>query len=1058
MAEILSPGVYVEEVATQAQVIPGVTTSTMGIAGYALRGPANVATLVQSYEQYSRVFGGLVRESFMGLSMAAFFANGGRRAYVVRVPPADATSAGAKIQSVVYSQNVGEGNGSEQTIEGSLETAEGAAPVVIGSASVKWRVEDGSETDIVLRSFDNTTDVNLVPSQNGYTGRVFESLPPYDPELDQLIRGTVSVDFTVSAVGPVSIAVPVGSSSIVQASAGNSTNGASVTVDHKSGIISLKLNGTYVPVAGVSSQLQLSAYTSKTALLEVNTAGVDGNDYSLEFVAGGAAALSNVGDAWTYTFVAGTTTMANFEAAVIAAQSSGCPFSVVSFTAGTLAAPADEFGPENFSGGSNADDGVISVNYDYTSSAQSAEDCLGFIQTVDGAAITDGENIVIDDGINPAVTLEFDNNGGVSNVAVPFNALMSSQDVRDALIAAINALPASILAVKAVASENVNVGSYTLKLLPKTNADFNLYLSTTSTCVVGPLAADAGYGIWVGEVDQAQENYINYANGDFLFDTYGSAPHNKSAIVAAFTKDAWSLSPVSVGAWGNDLRVQVSGSANYFTASTGAYSRFDVVISLFDAGLGAFNVVEQYEELDFSDPTSAVYFADVINELSDFISVAEPAGDVPPTQLNAVGVSQVIAGGDATTVGQAISASLQAPVAKRSVSITYIDSVSGATKTIVDNGSGSLTGAVNGVNANSINYVTGAVSFSTASPIKANSLVIASYAEKAVETVHAERFGDSAKNYAVGVEGTFNDANWGRNQFTEVSALASSYKGIYAFNKVDDILQVVLPDFAGNVTVTGDLLDYAYSRTQQPSGGDRFIILTTPKGYDAEQAKDWFRYDLGKYSDYAALYWPWVRVSDPLANGRPLTMPPLAHIAGIYARTDNNKNVGKAPGGTVDGALQYLVGLETNPTLGDRDIVYQNKINPLISSPQTGLAVWGVRTISNVEDWKYIQARRLFMFLEKSVYNSTWWSVFENNGPLLWSRISGQIGSFMNGLFSSGYLAGANPSQAYFVVCDGTNNPPDSVNAGYVVIDIGAAPNKPAEFVRLRFQQKSLTA
>jgi hypothetical protein len=124
------------------------------------------------------------------------------------------------------------------------------------------------------------------------------------------------------------------------------------------------------------------------------------------------------------------------------------------------------------------------------------------------------------------------------------------------------------------------------------------------------------------------------------------------------------------------------------------------------------------------------------------------------------------------------------------VSITYIDSVSGATKTIVDNGSGSLTGAVNGVNANSINYVTGAVSFSTASPIKANSLVIASYAEKAVETVHAERFGDSAKNYAVGVEGTFNDENWGRNQFTEVSALAADYKGIYAFNKVDDILQV----------------------------------------------------------------------------------------------------------------------------------------------------------------------------------------------------------------------------------------------------------------------------
>jgi phage tail sheath protein FI len=98
------------------------------------------------------------------------------------------------------------------------------------------------------------------------------------------------------------------------------------------------------------------------------------------------------------------------------------------------------------------------------------------------------------------------------------------------------------------------------------------------------------------------------------------------------------------------------------------------------------------------------------------------------------------------------------------------------------------------------------------------------------------------------------------------------------------------------------------------------------------------------------------------------------------------------------------------------------------------------------------------MFLEKSVFNSMWWAVFENNGPLLWSRITGQLNGFMNGLYREGFFAGTNPAQAFFVVCDGTNNPPDSVDAGYVVVDIGAAPNKPAEFVRLRFQQKSLTA
>jgi phage tail sheath protein FI len=266
-------------------------------------------------------------------------------------------------------------------------------------------------------------------------------------------------------------------------------------------------------------------------------------------------------------------------------------------------------------------------------------------------------------------------------------------------------------------------------------------------------------------------------------------------------------------------------------------------------------------------------------------------------------------------------------------------------------------------------------------------------------------------------------------------------------------MQVIVPDFAGDTTVTGDLLDYAQDRVNSPSGGDRFIILTVPKGSSATDAVDWFRTKLGRFSDYAALYWPWVNISDPLANGRKLTMPVLGHIAGIYARTDVNRNVGKAPGGTVDGALSFLTGLEIVPTQGERDVVYTNKINPLISSPQTGLAVWGVRTISIQSQWRYINARRLFMFLEKSIFNSTFWIVFENNGPGLWARIQAQITGFLLGLFNDGYFAGVTPDQAFFVTVDDTNNTPATIDAGQVIIDIGVAPNKPAEFVRFRFAQ-----
>ena len=425
-------------------------------------------------------------------------------------------------------------------------------------------------------------------------------------------------------------------------------------------------------------------------------------------------------------------------------------------------------------------------------------------------------------------------------------------------------------------------------------------------------------------------------------------------------------------------------------------------------------------------------------------------------QLQAQAHTEVLAGGSGLTANKTLVKTLDLENIKpRTVVISYTDT-SGAAKEITDDGAGGLVGDVDGSGTNTIDYETGDIDVTTSDLIKGGTLVVASYSTVAEELAHTEDFGDAAKNYTAGEEGTFGGSTWGRNQFTEATGLSATYKGIYAFNKVEEILQVVVPDLAGNLLSTGDLLDYAASRANQPSGGDRFIILTTPSGYDVQEAVDWFRFTLGRYSDYAALYWPWVKVSDPLLNGRPKLVPPLAHIAGVYARTDNNRNVGKSPGGTVDGALNFLVGLETNPTLADRNIAYPNKVNTLISSVQTGLAVWGVATISNNADWRYINARRLFMYLEKSVYNSTWWAVFENNGPSLWAKLTAQISGFLNGLYNAGFFAGVTPSQAYFVICDETNNTPASIELGQVVIDIGVAVNKPAEFIRLRFQQKSL--
>lgn len=154
-----------------------------------------------------------------------------------------------------------------------------------------------------------------------------------------------------------------------------------------------------------------------------------------------------------------------------------------------------------------------------------------------------------------------------------------------------------------------------------------------------------------------------------------------------------------------------------------------------------------------------------------------------------------------------------------------------------------------------------------------------------------------------------------------------------------------------------------------------------------------------------------------------------------------------------------MTGLESNPDRGERDLVYPLRINPLINSTQTGLAVWGVRTLSPTNDvLRYVNAVRLFQFVEKSIFNSTFGFVFESITANLYAALKSVCDSFLNNLYNSGYFAGSSPTQAYFVICDETNNPPEVANAGQVIVDIGIAPNRPGEFIRFRFSQKTLTA
>jgi uncharacterized protein len=213
-------------------------------------------------------------------------------------------------------------------------------------------------------------------------------------------------------------------------------------------------------------------------------------------------------------------------------------------------------------------------------------------------------------------------------------------------------------------------------------------------------------------------------------------------------------------------------------------------------------------------------------------------------------------------------------------------------------------------------------------------------------------------------------------------------------------------------------------------------------------------------SDNAALYYPRVRVPDPLQENRLAEFPPCGVVAGVVARTDAQRGVWKAPAGT-DATLR-VPELATRLTDSQQGLLNRLGVNGLRSFPVYGRVVWGARTLKGADvlasQWKYVPVRRLALFLEESLVRGTRWAVFEGNDETLWSELRLSIGAFMHQLFRQGAFQGASPQQAYFVKCDAETTTQSDIDRGVVNVLIGFAPLKPAEFVIIKLQQLAAQA
>ncbi|MFN8524433.1 MAG: phage tail sheath subtilisin-like domain-containing protein [Chloroflexota bacterium] len=271
------------------------------------------------------------------------------------------------------------------------------------------------------------------------------------------------------------------------------------------------------------------------------------------------------------------------------------------------------------------------------------------------------------------------------------------------------------------------------------------------------------------------------------------------------------------------------------------------------------------------------------------------------------------------------------------------------------------------------------------------------------------------------------------------SPIFGARTALAAFEDIDEITLVGIPDEHAVAGLTDELIDHCEKLR------DRFAVTAAPPGsVNVAQLRP------PRDSKYAAVYYPWIKVLDP-TSGLPRLVPPTGHVLGIYVRSDVERGVHKAPANEV---VRGAVDLELSVGAAQQDLLNPRGVNVIRAFPGRGILVWGARTMSTDSEWRYVNVRRLFNFLEESIDEGTQFAVFEPNDVSLWERLRGSVSAFLTTQWRAGMLQGTRPEEAFFVkVGLGETMTQDDIDNGRVTVMIGIAPVKPAEFVIFRITQ-----
>jgi hypothetical protein len=1104
MPEYLAPGVYVEEVDTGSKPIEGVSTSTSGMVGVTERGPANVPVLVTSVGEFSRWFGGQLRiddygtHRFLPHAIEGFFGNGGKRVFVVRAldeesatkatsPLFDRGDAASIVTTLLRSAS--EGTGTAVSPPGLL-----VLPVA-GLAANDWvRIGDGSRAEYRQAAGPTVAEDTMVPVNlplsrshanteqafqftRATLGAAINLTDPVEPGATSLSVTGATADINATAGQCIEIGGTLGEyrfvSAVTQVVAISATNSNAVlTLDtplqlpypSTATLIRINLGGApsgtanIVQAVGGDGLFYVDArggqFNNRTRLVRLNNvAGSSevrriGQLSQLSIAPGDVAAypVGSTVEAVTFSpnraLVAGsTTTVLNLGAgeaadlaqgerlvvdpggtpATVAIQSINTATDAITVTPPLAAAPAA---------------GIVVVPL--AKSTTAAASAGGKVLAVDDRmGLAEGQLLRVGSGATSQV---------VAIVAIPTLSFVAPDPGNIVVYPPLSAAWPTGTPVAIVGSATPVVGRQaTAVALPAVQGSTDLYVTD-------------GAGFVANDVIR-----VTTAGGDVTFHTLtgGAAPivpevlNLTSPLARAHTSGSdvvqreplFDVEALDAGIWGNRLRISIQDETPGLVTQTTLAS----IVNPTSIRLASASGIQAGTVLELFDPVTGTSIGDPVkvsnlNRAANFLITLAGAGLSAAQQVpNLIVRSRefkltvtLLRQPDPSTPSrneQALDVEVFRYLSMDSRHSNYIEKIIGD----ID---GPLRKWDHRPEGSSL-YIR----VRDLAPNQAEEESIRLGPEALLDTLRDGRRVPALQRLeqTLGFDsiGTITDATYIGADNVDPDLRT----GLQSLLNVEEVSIVAVPGQTG-VAVQQAIIDHCEFMRY------RFAVLdSTPEPDDTITDVQDQRQQFD--TKYAALYYPWLAIPDPfpanLANIQEYPVPPSGHVIGIYARIDIERGVHKAPANEV---VRGIVNLRRKINKEQQDILNPFPVNINVirdfRDHNRGIRVYGARVITSDSDWKYVNVRRLLIFIEASIDRGLQWVVFEPNAEPLWARVRRSVINFLTVVWRNGALEGTKPEEAFYVKCDRTTMTQTDIDSGRLIVLVGVAPVKPAEFVVVR--------